>query len=396
MSGILRKRIVPIVAALAVCLGLTGCWDIVEVNQLAIINMIGIDRNPDTGNLIVYYQAINPTGIISQQRSDGKAPVYTFRLEKSSPAAFEEAAAGIMPRKLFPDHFQAIVVSRRLAEEGLLDIFNYNENKNNRRSNVDMFVADSPLSEVMNTYVPMEKLPGRSIRSTLEMQPKFTGRASQDAQLRDVLEHLESPEMTVVPLIRVDKRNTPNVDRLKDIRGNIGNLMLVGGALFRKDRMIGELDNEHVKLFLTLKGESRNIFKELKINGDNLSIRAENIRVKRKLTLKDGTPSLKLNVRADLSLLSQSMGLDLNADTFDRINQEFEQQLADDIERLTEEGKTKGWDLLGVAEEIRRKRGSEWKDAKRDEEFWRRTKLSIEVESEVRNLGTMAHPYEGE
>jgi spore germination protein KC len=396
MSGILRKRIVPLVAALAVSFGLTGCWDIVEVNQLAIINMIGIDRNPDTGNLIVYYQAINPTGIIAQQRSDGKAPVYTFKFEKSSPAAFEEAAAGIMPRKLFPDHFQAIVVSRRLAEEGLLDIFNYNENKNNRRSNVDVFITNSPISEVMNTYVPMEKLPGRSIRSTLEMQPKFTGRASQDAQLRDVLEHLESPELTVVPLIRVDKRNTPNVNRLEDIRGNIGNLMLVGGALFRKDRMIGELDTERVKLFLTLKGESRNIYKELKIDGHNLSIRAENIRVKRKLTLKDGTPNLKLTIRSDLALLMQNMGLDLNVETMNRINQKFEQQLTDEIVRLMEEGKSKGWDLLGVAGDIQRKRGSEWKDAKRDEEIWRHTKLGIEVVCKVRTLGTMAHPYKGE
>jgi spore germination protein KC len=248
----------------------------------------------------------------------------------------------------------------------------------------------------MNTYVPMEKLPGRSIRSTLEMQPKFTGRASQDAQLRDVLEHLESSELTVVPLIRVDKKNTPNVSRLEDIRGNLGNMMLVGGALFRKDRMIGELDNEQVKLFLTLNGESRNIFKELEIGRHNLSIRAENIRVKRKLTLKDGKPNLMLNIRTDLTLLAPSMGMDLNIDAIKRINQKFGQKLTDEIERLAEEGKTKGWDLLGVAGEIQRKRGSEWKDAKRDEEIWRHTKLSIKVDSKVRNLGTMAHPYEGE
>lgn len=40
----------------------------VEVNQLAIVNFIGLDKNPDTGMYTVYYHIINPSGIATQKR----------------------------------------------------------------------------------------------------------------------------------------------------------------------------------------------------------------------------------------------------------------------------------------------------------------------------------------
>lgn len=53
---------------IGVCLCcLTGCWDKVEINQLAIGELVGADMDPNTHKQIVYYQIANPEAIATQK-----------------------------------------------------------------------------------------------------------------------------------------------------------------------------------------------------------------------------------------------------------------------------------------------------------------------------------------
>ncbi len=56
-------KVVHLFFVLPLLLFCSACWDMKEINQLAIVNVVGADKDSKTGEVTAYYQVINPTGI---------------------------------------------------------------------------------------------------------------------------------------------------------------------------------------------------------------------------------------------------------------------------------------------------------------------------------------------
>jgi len=135
---------------------LTACWDKSEMNELALVSMVGVDSDPDSGIKTVYYQIINPSSGTSARGTTGgeQAPVYTYEISGSSFGEIKSAIYKILPRKLFIAHSKVLLVSLRSAREGVHGIVNFIEMQPNGRSSVPMLIIDGPISRVMKTFTP--------------------------------------------------------------------------------------------------------------------------------------------------------------------------------------------------------------------------------------------------
>jgi len=393
MKGFKSRYLLLFIGACVCCL--TGCWDKVEINQLAIGELVGADMDPETGKQIVYYQTVNPEAVASQRGSGIKSPVYTYKVQAASISEIAAKTADILPRQLFPDHYQAGIVTERYARQGLNPLLNYYERQYNRRSNLYLFITDSSLSDVMMTYLPLERLPGRSLRSIIEIQSKSTGRVSKKSRIKDLVENMESSVLTVMPMLSLNGSiPLPTTERYEQINANQGNLILSGGAVFKQDQMIGKLKLKQMAYYVLLKGESEVFSESMKIDDRNVDVQAIKPKVRKRLDLVSGAPVWKVDISTHLILTNNEQKKELNLDNLNVIKEEFNRQVYQKVSAFYQEALTKQWDLFGLEDTIKYKRGKAWVPVQ-TKNAWTETKLQLSVKSKISDIGEIITPYRG-
>ncbi|CAH8712970.1 Ger(x)C family spore germination protein [Paenibacillus thiaminolyticus] len=376
------------------CLCLPGCWDMAEIDQLAIVNLVGLDKEPESGKYTTYYQVINPGGTASQKSAGMKAPVYTYRIEAYTLGDIGDKLYDIIPRRPFYDHYQGLIVTERLAESGMLELINFFEKQPDRRSTIYLFVTDSPLSEIMNTYIPIERLPGRAARSIIELKSKYSDQSSKQARVKDFVENMETFKMTVLPVIRLSELPSElTTNRFEHIDATHGNFLLSGGAVFETDRMVGKLTDAELAWYYLLKGEIGTLYQSLTIHDQHVDVEMPHPKMRRKLSLVHGEPILRIELITKIQLLNNSQDEPLTLQNLDKIERNFKQTVEKKASDFFEKEKEKGWDLLGIEAEIKRRKGKEWAAAKRDKELWKKTKLELSVQGTVSTIGNTINPY---
>ncbi|MGG3506281.1 Ger(x)C family spore germination protein [Paenibacillus lautus] len=379
---------------IGVCLCcLTGCWDKVEINQLAIGELIGADMDPNTRKQIVYYQIVNPEAVA---RAGIKSPVYTYRVQASSIAELGPKTSDIMPRKLFPNQYQSEIITERYARQGLQPFLNLYERQYNRSSNLYLFITDSLLSDVMMTYLPLERLPGSYLRSLVENQSESTGRVSKKSRIRDLVENMESSILTVMPMVSLSGANPfSTTDRYEQINANQGNLILSGGAVFKHDRMIGKLKLKQMAYYVLLKGESELFFESLTVNDRKVDVQAIKPKVHKRLYIVSGEPVWKVDISTRLVIINNEQEKDLTLENLSEITEAFNRQVQEKITDLYQDAIKKEWDLFGLEGKIKYKRGKKWAAIQKQNNAWNQTKLQLSVKSKITEFGEIINPYKG-
>ncbi|SCW36665.1 germination protein, Ger(x)C family [Paenibacillus tianmuensis] len=378
----------------SVCL--TGCWDKVEITQLAIAELIGVDSDPETGKFIVYYQIVNPEAVASTKSSGIKSPVYTYKVEGFNIRDLSLKTAEIMPRNLFPDHYQSEIVTERYARQGLQTFLNFFERQYNRRSDLYLFVTDSPLSDVMMTYTPLERLPGRYLRSLIELESETTGRVSKKSRIKDLMENMESSILTVLPVLSISgSKPLSTTDRYEQINANKGSFILNGGAVFRKDRMIGKLPMREMTYYYLLKGENKVLFESLVVNGREVDIQATKTKVRKRLSIGTEGVTWKVDISTNLLIMQNEQRNKLTLENMKEIKEAFNQQVDKKVTDFFESAMRKKWDFFGLEEAIKYKRGKAWESIRNQRNAWQQTKLRLSVQSKVIDIGEIDNPYQG-
>jgi spore germination protein KC len=393
MKGLKRK--IMMIGVSLCCL--TGCWDKIEINQLAIGELVGADMDPNTHEQIVYYQIVNPEVVAAQMGAGIKSPVYTYRVQASSIAELELKVADMLPRKLFPDQYQSEIITERYARQGLEPFLNFYERQYNRRSYLYLFITDSPLSDVMMTYTPLDRLPGRYLRSLIENQSESTGKVSKKSRVKDLVENMESSTLTVIPMLRLSgPAPLSTTDRYEQINANQGSLILSGGAVFERDRMIGKLKLKQMTYYVLLKGESEIFFESLKVNGRKVDIQATKPKVRKRLYIDSGKPVWKVDLNTRLVIMNNEQHKDLTLENLAEITEAFNLQVQEKTSDFYQDAIRKEWDLFGLEDRIKYKRGKEWKEIQKQKNAWIQTKLQLSVKSRVADIGEIIDPYKGD
>src|SRR3569832_568045 len=84
---------------------LQGCKDYNELNEMALVDMVGVDLNED-GSYQAYYQVLNPSGVAGAKFGSSRSPLYTFEFKGKSWSEFTRLATQTLSRKVFISHFQ--------------------------------------------------------------------------------------------------------------------------------------------------------------------------------------------------------------------------------------------------------------------------------------------------
>ncbi|GGG59136.1 Ger(x)C family spore germination protein [Paenibacillus radicis (ex Gao et al. 2016)] len=386
-----HKLVVSITALLC----LTGCWDMIEVNQLAIVNFVGMDLNPEQGGSTFYYQIINPTGIAAQKTSGINAPVYTYSIRTFDSTENPSKLTDGISKKPFFDHYNAMVVTERAARKGLIDQLNFLEKQNNRQSTIPMIITDSPLAAIMRTYTSLERLPGRNARLIINNGTYQTGEASPRSQVKHVVENLESTVLTVLPIISLSGEDVASTDTKKyeTIDANKGSFILKGGALIKQGKMIGRLKSSEMPYYNLLNGQIHMFHQSVPLNEGHVDLRSEDFTIRKKLVMENGKPVLRIQLKAEVHMENNTQNAKLDEANLKEIESQLDKALQDKCARLFEKTKKNDWDITGLEAMIKQKRGQQWAAAKRNPESWKETQLVLTTQFIIQTFGNTLDPY---
>ncbi|WP_019007214.1 Ger(x)C family spore germination protein [Cohnella laeviribosi] len=374
---------------------LTACWDKTEMNELALVSMVGVDIDPDSGKKTVYYQIINPLSGTSARGTPGgeQAPVYTYEISGSSFGEIKSTIYKMLPRKLFIAHSKILLVSRRAARQGVRDIVNFIEMQPNGRSSVPMLIIDGPISQVMKTFTPLERVPSDAIDSRLKLLIRNSLLTGKHIKVNDVIERMEKSDTIVLPMIAgtTEKPSSNSGETAADIDANQNNFIIGGGAVFRDYRMVGKLNDAQLVWYHLLNGDRGRHVRRFQVEGKQVSVELRLVRMKRDVYRQSDQPVVRIRLDLELSTTWANEFVPRSRAEVERLESNLNRIIEDESLAFYQMTRERGWDLLRIRDLLRKQTPNH----PYIDQAAKNAKVTIEVATRLLRTGSMNQPYEG-
>ncbi|AOH53495.1 hypothetical protein ABE28_003955 [Peribacillus muralis] len=355
---------------------ITGCWDRVEINDLAIVTAASIDKK-DNGSIELSIQVFIPKSISSGGGGGGPgqgAGGATTLVKSDVGSNLSEALSklqGKVPRKVFWGHCKVFVFGERLAKEGIQEQLDFLLRHPQPRERANVYVSKGKGKAILESLPPLEVYSGEVIKelSDLHMGLHVT--------LHNLAEMLTSKSQAVaLPLIKI----------LPPAKGEAklqGIPYIFGTALFKKDKMTGTMTENEARGLLWLKAELESYTVTLKPEGMEglISIKPISSHVHIIPQIVNGNWKALVKIDTDGTVIQNGTKLNLSVPESLKIVEHTYQKDVEKRIRLTLlHLQGNGADVIGLAKEFYRKYPNEFSEAEND---WKRIFKDMEVEMDV-------------
>lgn len=284
------KKWLAFILLMTTCFILTGCWNYREIESLSIVAGVGIERDPVSGDFILYIEIIEPSGNTKEQAPASKV------VESRGKTIFEAVRDVIdtSGKRMFWNHSEVIIISEAVAREGILDVIDWFYRDAEPRLTLYLAVAyDASVKDIMASNGITSKVRSFEISdkienvNSIEKYPKV--------ELYKIVEMLKfDVPYAYVPSITLKKQDDMEVSEI------------FGTAIFKGDKLKGFLDQEDTKYFLYIKNEIKGgllVNKDIQGNPDaNISLEIFNNKTTVKPVYSDGKITMAIHVKSETAI----------------------------------------------------------------------------------------------
>ncbi|MCQ6275568.1 Ger(x)C family spore germination protein [Bacillus sp. V3B] len=237
---------VKIAISFFICLStlfLTGCWDRVEINDIGLVMATGLDLTDD-GELELSVQMAIPKAMgVGQGSSGGQGGgEQPTTVEKVTGRTVFDAMSKLqasVSRRIFWGHNRVIIIGEKLAEDGMQRHIDFFARHPGPRLRAYVFVSKGKATDVLKVVPDFDNSSAEVAREIANFQ------IGMSMTLKELLEMLSGESgAAVLPWIEVEKEEQGK-----------GGLKVNGTAVFKKDKMIGRIDEEVTRGILWLRDE---------------------------------------------------------------------------------------------------------------------------------------------
>lgn len=372
---------------------LSGCWSKRELNELAIVVALGIDKVDE--DFEVSIQVVDPSQISSKQPSSGRAPVVTYHAKGKSVFEAIRRMTTITPRKPYFAHLQIVVIGEELAEEGLNEPLDFIARDHEFRNDFDLVISHKTAAkEVLNVLTPIEKMPANKLLNSIKVSEKSWGStlSVSTAELLNTLSSKEKSAVLSAVEIHGDLQlgiDQTNVERIKTPVV----LKYAGIAIFKEDKLVGLLSEDDSIYFNYLNNKIKSTIEVLACpNGGELSTEITSSSSKIKGTFKNGTPQITIKIEVTQNIGEVNCAINL---TQNRTIQQIDKKTAEKIKEHTEKTlaiiqKDYKLDLLGFGQALHRSDPQKWEKIHKEwSTIYPTVPVTIDVQVTTQGLGTI-------
>lgn len=338
------KKFVLIIITLFILLISSGCYNYKEINDMAIVSSIGIDKDNKNDKYIVSAQIMNSKE--SEDSEDSQITVYTKEGD-----TVHEALRNITlksPRKLYGNHLSKIVLSEEVAKEGIdniLDIFNRITEVRNEF--IITIVKEDKASDVLKVLTTTESIPAEYVKLSLKIADKTSGLTYATKLDEFISLYLKKGIDPVVPVLKIDKKEKKGTTINNITTTNpISKIVIEDLAVTNKGKLETYLKNEEIIGYNFLRNQIQKMIIPVKCDDENnyASILILKNKTKSNAEKKDNKYIINFNINSEAIITEYNCKKDL---TDEKVIKELEKDTEKKIKRyikksLNKQKETKG------------------------------------------------------
>ncbi|SDP06980.1 spore germination protein KC [Paenibacillus sp. yr247] len=284
---------------------LSGCWDRVEMNDVALFMASGLDITED-GRLFVSIQVPIP----SKEGTSGTLDKTYYVISASGTNIYdvERKCQLLLSRKFFKGHRRVVFIGETLAQKGIEEILDYYSRDPGTRLRTYLVVTKGKQAiELLRTDHPYERIPSEEVR---ELERNGVGTA---VTFRDFLINQERDG--IVPVLgAVEIQKPQTLVEKKDEKSKLNVFQLSSTAVMKNYKLVGYLNDIETRSLMWIKGELKHEYLAERIPeaGGSVGVVLKKTEKKIKTVIKDGKANIHIELSGDGLLHESNVELDIS------------------------------------------------------------------------------------
>ena len=380
-----RKKLLSLCISLPL---LSGCWDQVELQELAIITATAIDQLED-GRTRVSTQIFIPRSISSGETGEDPNLGSTFVRDgvgENMAQAISQLQMHI-PRKLFWEQCKVYIFGNQLAKSiGIRDAIDFLARHPSPRGNSYLFISEGEAKELLILVPPLERYSADALKKFTNTEYELT------TTLRDVdMGLMGEGKSVVMPLVKRLKTQEKTRNEHQTIP------IISGTAVIKEGKLIGTLNPPESYGYMWLNGSVSNSVVSITLEGfeGEISYQPTLGSVKLSPLIKGDKWIMRLRFQLEGDIVQNETKLNLlNVEVMHQMKTAFEKEIKKQLElTLNKFQKDLKCDGLRFGRKFHQKYPKEWKKvaANWDDKF-SEIEVEISVDAEIRKPGYIGPP----
>ncbi|MFC4799733.1 Ger(x)C family spore germination protein [Neobacillus sp. GCM10023253] len=362
---------------------LSGCWDRNEVNDLALITAAGFDKFADDKIELTVLVYIPKGGSNAQAMESNNTGASQTLVRSAVGKTVADAMAKLqekLPRKIFWGHTDVFLLHEELAKKGIAEHVDFIMRHPTLRERGQIFVSSQKAKKLLRLMPPLE----RDLSEVLkELSQHKLGLNITTKKLAQMLlgdsGDCALPWITILP---PESKHKP----LQTIA------YITGTAIFKKDKMVGIIDDSVTRGVLWLRNEillGVITIKPPKTNG-YISVNVLQAQSKLVPKIQNGIWTITLKSESASDIVQNTTNLDVSDPV---VVKSLEPLLAKEVEKRIRQARNQVQekmkaDIFGFAEAFHRKYPDVWNKKKNHwNEIYPNVELKFETKSHIRRQG---------
>lgn len=358
----------------------TGCWNYREIEKMSIVAGIAIDK----GTKNRFQVTVEIIKISSGK--EAKMTSETITTEGKSMFDVARNIIAVTGKKLYWGHSKIIILSKKIASEGVTKVIDWYNRDAETREDVHIFVSKrESAKEIFNDSNSIEDIKSLELEETAHNQ-KNLGKAP----IRDIMEFdIESKTKgasVVIPAI--------------DLRQTNGKMApeVMGTAIIKNDKLVGFLNGEETKEMMFIRNEIKGgiLVEEIQEQKAPIVVSLEIFKNKTKVTpVTYDNKDIEMNLNIDTTAaIDEIEGTENFIEDEGRIKLEknAENTLKRQIEFLIQKVQSEyDADIFGFGEKLREDKIQVWNNVGDDwEKVFKNLKVNVKTKVHIKNSAVLS------
>lgn len=373
------------------CLFLSACWDSSEINEIAIVSAVALDKS-DNGQLVMSMLISNPGKLSGSSSGSGSS---AESATDQATILLSEEGEGILdvyhkiqaklPKEIYFSHLRVIVISEELARDGVSGILDFFTRYREAHLRAEIVFTKGEAVDLFKINTDYERLPSESIRKKTEliMGSKNTLLSFFNNIAEDGIE-ANAPEFETGPY--EVNNNTEDEETA---------VIYTGTAVFKNDKLLGFLNDQKTTGVVNLGGQTKGGAITIPIPEDEgggfVAIRIPSSSTKITPKINEGIPEADVTIKIEARIFENESKLDFSTpEALYFIEDAIESTLDQEIQSLlTQVQKDFNSDIYGFGAAFHRKYKTEWDNeyCKRWDELFPNLKINMNYDITVKRIG---------
>ncbi len=362
---------------------LTGCWNYRELDKLAIVSGLAVDKNEKGDGFLLTAEVID----IKQGTTEIK--ISSIRVESEGKTIFDAMRnmIRISGKRPYWSHAKVIILSQDVAKESVIPIVDWISRDQEPRLTLNILVSKEKTAKELLS----QKSVTTDIRS-FEMNYMLTGNSvlskAPKVEIYELMNGLSGDGISPsLPAIGV---TTNEGERTSELSAT---------AVFKRDKLVGFLDGEDTKYYLFIKNKIKGGLLVVRISdegtSDDITLEIFKNKTKIKPIYSDGKLLIKIHVKTEVSIAEEDTNVDyISKKGRTKLKPHAEKSLEGDIENVIKKVQSDfGTDIFGFGKVVEAELPSLWKDIKDDwSDIFKDLEVEVKAEIQIKNSGLTISP----